>query len=65
MVARAAKDAMAPPGIPGVPTDRSTSVSYTHLDVYKRQEHFLKHAKILMHWLMWEMNLKETDMMRN
>ena len=24
MVARAAKDAMAPPGIPGVPTDRST-----------------------------------------
>ena len=30
-----------------------------------RTEHFLKHAKILMHWLMWEMNLKETDMMRN
>lgn len=39
--------------------------SDTRIFLDARTEHFLKHAKILMHWLMWEMNLKETDMMRN
>ena len=38
IVARAAKDAIAPPGIPGVPTDRSTFAKSTshhgNADIY-------------------------------